>query len=361
MNTYDSFSERLRNYLKAVDTEILRVDEPPNEDKGGFLDGLFSETSKDENVENVAYEEFKLLLKTLEDIPLKKMPYAEITRVLYREAKPELLGIIEGVNGDNWRTYENEFFFELGKELDEKVFKLIEHITLSVLQRTHITDELENQVFEVNEQLLTSKKEYQSFEIKIKEYKNEIEDLKSKYNGIVTQFIGILGIFSAVLIGTFGGIQGFTSLFNNAENLPMGKILFVSSIGAASIIFILFFLMHSLSRLIGFNLSSCNCNNQRLFKRKEISKENNTEDIVCSCSPAEKYPLLIYTNFFLFIMALAGVSMMLWRSNESYNDFLHTDLGPFASTCALIFFSLVFIAFLKNALLNVKRKVHSKE
>lgn len=97
------------------------------------------------------------------------------------------------------------------------------------------------------------RKDYSDLKKQYSELKNEAN---KQYQSILAQFIAILGIFAAILMGAFGAIQGFTSLFSNAHKLSMGEILIISSIGASSIILILFFLLNGISKLIGRSLWS---------------------------------------------------------------------------------------------------------
>lgn len=64
---------------------------------------------------------------------------------------------------------------------------------------------------------------------------------------MITNFITILGIFAAILMGAFGSIQAFSSLFDNAVFLDLGKLLIISSVGASSVVLILFFLLNGIA------------------------------------------------------------------------------------------------------------------
>ncbi|MBU3231057.1 hypothetical protein CAY60_018180 [Shouchella clausii] len=369
-----SFLSKLVAYLNAVDGDIMG-EESSNEDSS-----LHEDINPIENLEKTlkeigevsslkinfrkgtvkAEKEFKELIDSLKTtIDRDKIPYSKITDTLFNVVKnEEFLDLIGDTIQKNWEHY--ELNYKPDEDLRHKFFKLNEHISLSVIQRTHINDRLKSKIEEVEGQLRSFKKQVERYKKELDEVR---EEAQSKTNSMITQFIGILGIFSAVLMGAFGSIQGFTSLFNNANNIPLGKLIVISSLGCITVMFILFFLLHSLGKMTGFNLSSCNCYRVRVRPRKkgilgrmfEVFETNSEEDTYCKCSPIEKYPLLIYVTYFLITMVLLGIMIMLWTSNEDYLEFLQTDFGPFASSVVLIMVSGLSLAFIHKKFLGKKR------
>ncbi|PAD17423.1 hypothetical protein [Shouchella clausii] len=366
-----SFLSKLVAYLNAVDGDIMG-EESSNEDSS-----LHKDINPIENLEKTlkeigevssleinfkkgtvrAEKEFKELIDSLKTtIDRDKIPYSKITDTLFNVVKnEEFLDLIGDTIQKNWEHY--NLNYKPDEDLRHKFFKLNEHISLSVIQRNHINDRLQSKLEEVEWQLSFFKK-------RVALYKRELDEVREeaqlKTNSMITQFIGILGIFSAVLMGAFGSIQGFTSLFNNANNIPLGKLIVISSLGCITVIFILFFLLHSLGKMTGFNLSSCNCYRGRvrpgLRWRFKASETNNEKDTYCECSPIEKYPLLIYVTYFLIMMLLGGITIMLWTSNEDYLEFLQTGFGPFASSVVLIMVSGISLVALHKKYL-IKRRI----
>lgn len=190
----------------------------------------------------------------------------------------------------------------------EKLFyKILRHIDLALVQKASFsrinTGEIEN-----------LKTDYQELNERYNKLK---EDAENQYKSMLTQFITILGIFAAIMMGAFGAIQGFTSLFANAHTLSIGKIFIISSIGASSVILILFFLLNGIAKLTGRSLWS-------------TKKENGTL--------IEKHPSLVIVHGILIFTSLIGASLQL--SN------VHINWAPKEGAWWLLPFMYLLIAWL---------------
>lgn len=119
---------------------------------------------------------------------------------------------------------------------DRTVFvKLVHSIQLSLVQRRYI----HNQVKQAENQLSEIQKSFVEVDKKIK----DIEDVKS---AIYTDFIAILGIFTAITFATFGATSVLGSVFTNISNptpiklgysLTIAGIYFLGLYGLISIMF----------------------------------------------------------------------------------------------------------------------------
>src|SRR5699024_3864448 len=239
-------------------------------------------------------------------------PYSKITKILFSEIQTELLDIFESYLQENWFNYISTVG-DIDDDLKRKYLKIKEHIALSIVQRTHIDKRMTNKLKEFDENYKKVNESFNTFEEKLKDIQKEV---KNKYDNIITQFIGILGIFSAILMGAFGSKQGFTSIYNNAHILPIGKISIVSSIGCSAVIFILFFLLNAISKMIGSNISSCDCYNEKkgspgIFQslKKSLRNAYVGSETVCTCSLFEKHPSLVIIHYALFFIAVSGFSL----------------------------------------------------
>ncbi|MTT32173.1 hypothetical protein GMB86_09165 [Terrilactibacillus sp. BCM23-1] len=154
-----------------------------------------------------------------------RLPYSDITSAIYRIEDEKLLIIKE--NLDKISEY------VLHEEMEIKdLNKLIDHIELAKVQREYIltnVDELQKQVDKEQDKL------------------NDIKNIKSK---IYTEFVGILGIFTAVVLGAFGSLQVIGSVFSNIKDVPTGKLLVFSSVTSLGVISLLFLLMRWISRIV---------------------------------------------------------------------------------------------------------------
>jgi len=109
-------------------------------------------------------------------------------------------------------------------------YKIIQHIELAISQKESL---FEQQIHTINEL----------------EYR--ISETSQKYNNMVSNFISILGIFAAIMMATFGSIQGFTSLFTNESEYSLTEIFLISSLGLFGLLSIIFLLFYSIAKLTG--------------------------------------------------------------------------------------------------------------
>ncbi len=363
------FLRMFEAYIHAVDKTAMKEAsehaKSNTKEKLKSLEDAFNRDLDGSKKSSVAAEhEFKRLIETLVKIDRDLMPYSKITGTLFNSSdNEEFIELIMINIEQNWKQNLSE---NTTDDLKKKYFKLKEHISLSVIQRTHISKSLKEEVHSVKQQMIGLQDEIKHYKRSIKEVK---DDAQSKINGMITQFIAILGIFSAVLMGSFGAIHGFTSLFNSAHRLSIGHVILISSLGCLTVLFILFFLMHTLGKLIDKSISSCNCYRKRVKPRRrgligsvmDAITTNTDQDTYCNCSAVEKYPMLVYVTYFLTIMAMAGFIIMIWTSNDQVMDYLQTSYGPFAATATIVMTVGLFMAFVHKKFLTKSRKDMSVE
>src|SRR5699024_4154438 len=99
-------------------------------------------------------------------------------------------------------------------------------------------------------------------------------------------FISILGIFAAIMMATFGAIQGFTAIFSNENNYSLTTIILISCFGLFALISILYILLYSISRLID----------------KELGHEVWSNNIFL------KYPIYSHTIVAVYVIALFALT-----------------------------------------------------
>ncbi|MGR9047559.1 hypothetical protein ACQ4XT_02750 [Halobacillus faecis] len=314
MNEYQSFFASFRKYIKKLDSSYM---DQPSEDPDNFLDEMSKSNSptpkKEAPYTPLAVEEFKEMISILDKTEFIEdvIPYSEITSIIFHDTQPELLGALEKYLELNWEDYNKKLppDVRLKTSLKRKFLKIKEHVGLSTVQRNHVNLRLSAKLDKVN-------KDMSDLEKKMKGYKDLLADtedrVQKKYDDIITQFIAILGIFAAILMGAFGSIQGFTSMFNNAASLPVGKMLVASSIGGSAVVLILFLLFNAVSKLTGKRLSSCNCHMRR--KKKGILQQGfsalfggeESEDEVCKCSLFDKHPSVVIIHYLLYFISITG-------------------------------------------------------
>ena len=169
-------------------------------------------------------------------------------------------------------------------DCEKDFYRIVRHIDLALIQ---ITKFASTKIEHLQSEYDNLKDQYLQLNTQLTNLKNEAE---LQYKNMLTQFISILGIFAAILMGAFGAIQGFSNIFANANEIPLGKLLIISSIGASSVLLILFFLLNGIAKLTDRSLSSTKIENSSILK---------------------KHPTLVISHGILISITLIGAALIL--------------------------------------------------
>lgn len=237
-------------------------------------------------VEKVA-EEFYNLLK---ELSIELLPYAPVSQFVYNNKSEDLMYFIEKLDEMINNKYQNDN----NEQEYIKGLKLLEHMELAKQQKDSLFDKQESEI-----RTMKSISELNlSRTGKIKELQDVTKALQEENKNIISNFISILGIFAAILMGAFGAIQGFTSIFDNAHRLDLSIILIISSIGGSSVILILFFLLNSIAKLTDRDLSNTKVKDSPLI---------------------EKHPSVVVIFGLLTLIALIGAALELSNTTIHYS------------------------------------------
>lgn len=195
-------------------------------------------------------------------------PYHDITKkVLWTETK-------DMVNIDDFI----QFYMEMSAFNDEKfnwadfMVSFEKHYKLAVVQKEYI-----------HSMFGTMKKDVGDAKLKV----DEIKRVKST---IYTEFIAILGIFSALIFGLFGSFDAIsTSLVKISEqSSPSQAIVFICML-IAPLLLLIYGLLYWVGKLSNRQVNSCNC-----------CKE-------CKCSFFEKHKMVVIIESIVLFIGLCGV------------------------------------------------------
>ncbi|WP_145453069.1 MFS transporter [Staphylococcus hominis] len=128
----------------------------------------------------------------------------------------------------------DENLMDLNKKEIIVCYKIIEHIKLAISQKEGL--------------YIKQKKE-------ITKLTKSIESTRESYNNMVSNYISILGIFAAILMTAFGGIQAFTSIYRD-NKFDLIDSLLIACIGFLGILLMMFLLLNSIAKLSGKRLDS---------------------------------------------------------------------------------------------------------
>lgn len=150
-----------------------------------------------------------------------------------------------------------------------KVFKLIDHISLE-LNRTNYNSKsfsdmqvnmLNMALSEASKQIHTAvddirQEQTRKIEFEVDEFKKGTGELKERVEDSYTQFVSILGIFSAIVLVFFGGMDGFGSIFSNMQNIGRFKLTFVVAMVGMIVFDIIFMFLYILAKLLRREIAS---------------------------------------------------------------------------------------------------------
>lgn len=216
-----------------------------------------------------------------ENSRLKRIPYELIAEQVF--------------NSDETEGEDNESFLahiERLKRLPENIKdkacidifceKVIRHYRLSKIQRDYIDrninslksgivaaetklesfnhdifmvrQNIDDQLSEVQDSVDNSKIE---LERKIQESNESMSTTKEK---LMSEFVGILGIFSGLIFAFFGGINTVQNALSELANgAPIGKSIIMLSFTAAGLISFLYFTLSWIGKLMDKSIYSCKC------------------------------------------------------------------------------------------------------
>jgi uncharacterized protein YbjQ (UPF0145 family) len=207
----------------------------------------------------------------------------------------------------------------------DKFKKFLDHINLAILQKEYIkgyvmrfdnkNNALERNIKETEKKALNA----------ISNIRMKIKELNENKTKIYSEFISILGIFSAIVLAAFGGLQILSNILGNIQNVKTSKLLVFSSFSVSAIFTLLFILFNGIAKLTGKNIRSCSC----------------SKEIECHHSIFTKHPSIVIINFILFYVAIIGVFGYI----INYRDFLnlYNYRSIFLNGTKLLF--LVYVIF----------------
>lgn len=197
----------------------------------------------------------------------------KLTRIRYDIIAKYVFVSSEGYTEDNEVLNENlQKIIELSSEPNEKnilIFadKFKGHYKLSKEQKEYIQNNIDN----LNAEVLSARNEVNGIKTIVSETENKSkefikdskalnEEMSKTKDKLLSEFVGILGIFSALIFGLFGGFEALsTSLKLIANNTSLGKTVMTSSAVMIALTSFTYSMMQWVGKLIDKPINSCGC------------------------------------------------------------------------------------------------------
>lgn len=187
----------------------------------------------------------------------------------------------------------------------EVVYKLIDHISLAIEQKTGLYDKQKVEIKAMRNQIEQLSNNLNDENEKVKTIQKAYLNIEKSRGKIYTEFVAILGIFSSIIFGVFGGFQEIQLIGKNLNTTPIPKLLIFSSLVMLGVTLIIFLCFNAISKITNMPMRSCNC------KAGE-----------CNCSFRKRHPTIFYSSCIYLYVLLVGFALRLYK----YNDFKFSDL-----------------------------------
>lgn len=265
--------------------------------------------SRFEDSEEIDKESSFLMLKTYYE-KNERHRYSEISKTIY-SLEDERIDILR-INLNSLIDHANE---DKENRIIKNITKLIDHADLAQYQRKFIEDKtkesdvrirgIHNVTQRTRTELRSSMQELKLIKEDTKIARQELKDTEEKLqkdyekvtvkideqkSSVYTQFVTILGIFSAIVFASFGGLEMLNNILGNMKEVSTPKLLIFSSFSLGAIITILFILLAGITRITEKSFSGCGC--------KPADK--------CKHTVYTKHPSIILLAFLLFYIAIIG-------------------------------------------------------
>lgn len=241
--------------------------------------------------------------KFYKESDLGRHSYADVSAYVYEVDAGDIEYLIR-----NLQCIYNNFDKNGDSDNKLKIFKIIDHIELesnrefevSKSSTVDIVQKISRAVKENLESALTK------MDAKEKEINSIIREEKKSIENIQTNMIAVLGIFSAIIVAFFGGLDFLGSVLNNMHRVSAYRLTFISCIFLIGLFNIVFILLYCVAKLTNKKLWS-NCTSCSTYK-------NNNKILLLGNSfncLFKKYPFVIIYNIFMGLLSLLLYGMFI--------------------------------------------------
>lgn len=248
-----------------------------------LIDEYFSYSENQLTVPMFSEQNIRGLLEECRQINPTLIPYSEITNIIFTsddaltvESETSFIErfksafekyiikrfAINTSDGDNFLLVSLKEYLENYREKEIDNEELFDSPSEKSKIRLRIEEDYQNAILVVykiiqHSELAISQKRslYENLKDDMNYLDLRVDEATERYDNMMSNFISILGIFAAIMMATFGAIQGFTAIYSNENNYSLAKILIISSFGLFALVSILYLLLYSISKIIGKDIA----------------------------------------------------------------------------------------------------------
>lgn len=193
-------------------------------------------------------EEGARFLKALKSYDFNALPYHTLTMLVYTPENDEIEYFADSIH----RAISES---DCDLETKKKTLKIRLHLLLAEQQKQSLYTKQDEKIKVLDEESKKLKKTIGDIEDVANKVEITSENTEKKYNDIISQYISILGIFAAILMTAFGGIQAFSSIYKD-NSFPLKDSLLIACIGFMGILLLIFILLNGIAKLTDKNIDS---------------------------------------------------------------------------------------------------------
>lgn len=202
-------------------------------------------------------------------------------------------------------------------ELKNKIIKIKDHITLEELRMDYLKKTRVNEIEKaLNNSQIKNKDIIENYNKILKGLENtdsELENQKKSVEGLNSQIISVIGIFSAIVITFFGGAELFSNALNTMNEVSKYRLLAVVLLISIVMFNTIFMLFNFISKLTEKEIASKACLGHRYDSEKCSNCSIKSNVFKCVL---RKYPILFVFN--LIAILLLGIIFIIYLI-DNYN------------------------------------------
>lgn len=223
------------------------------------------------------------------DINKDRLNYSLITKEFYsRDANYDAFSFIQKLQ---------RCLDAANDEASDIIFKLLRHTELALVQKSSLSDRINDLEQQLADEVNRSQQLTKNLEKTNKSWNEKINDLDRQLKSLVTEIIGIMGVFATIIFAVFSGFNEITTLGGALSKTPVSKVMIYVGITFIVLIGIVFISYLAVGRFFEIDLRSCGC---------EIGDK-------CDHELIEKHPTVVAFIWLGLSFVAIGAILILYR------------------------------------------------
>ena len=258
---------------------------------------------------------------------IERLLYSQISAYVLKLSDNQRSTFVSNVNVFGSYLFNLKSDEHIDSSIKNNGVRLYDHIQLALIQHD-VTDSWIQQRKEfVDEELDKTKKKIERIE---KNAKRIAKQSREKSERMEREYIGILGIFSSVLLACIGGFIFSTSVFSNIQSVSIYRLVLILSLVALVIVNIIYSVFYYVELLVfGTNINHLESQREEKPEKEKPEKEKSENEKSEKGKKKKKlrfwaWPICII-NFILCLVILLDI--IIWNCGcvESRNERIYAE------------------------------------